>query len=63
MLAKKKLARNATKVGLRMNKDKSKTMRNHWQTADPVRLGEQDIQEVIGFTYIRAKVKNKWKKS
>ena len=34
-----------------MNKDKSKTMRNNCQTADPVKLGEQYIKEVTGFTY------------
>ena len=36
-----------------MNKDKRKTMRNHWQT---VRLGEQYIEEETEFTYLRAKV-------
>ena len=34
------LARNAAKVGLHVNKDKAKTMRNNCQTADPVKLGE-----------------------
>ena len=40
-----KLVRNAAKVGLHVNKDKTKTMRNNCQTADPVKLGEQDIEE------------------
>ena len=41
-----KLFRNAAKVGLHVNKDKPKTMRNNCQTADPVRLVEQGIEEV-----------------
>ena len=40
-----KLVRNAAKVGLHVNKDKTKTMRNNCQTADPVKLGEQDIED------------------
>ena len=51
-----KLARNAAKVGLHVNKDKIKTMRNNGQTADPVKLGEQDIEDVTEFTYLGAKV-------
>ena len=35
-----RLVRNAAKVGLLFNKDKTKTMRNNCHTADPVRLGE-----------------------
>ena len=31
-------------------------MRNNGQTADPVKLGEQDIEDVTEFTYLRAKV-------
>ena len=51
-----KLVRNAAKVGLHVNKDKTKTMRNNCQTADPVKLGEQDIEDVTEFTYLGAKV-------
>ena len=47
-----KLVRNTAKV----NKDKTKTMRNNCQTADPVKLGEQDIGDVTEFTYLGAKV-------
>ena len=35
-----KLVRNAAKIGLHVNKDRTKTMRNNCQTADPVRPGE-----------------------
>ena len=31
-------------------------MRNNCQTADPVKLGEQDIEDVTEFTYLGAKV-------
>ena len=55
-----KLVRNAAKVGLPFNKDKTKTMRNNCQTADPVKLGEQDTEDVTEFTYLGAKV-TKWK--
>ena len=51
-----KLVRNAAKVGLHVNKDKTKTMRNNCQTADPVKLGEQDTEDVTEFTYLGAKV-------
>ena len=51
-----KLVRNASKVGLHVNKDKTKTMRNNCQTAHPVKLGEQDIEDVTEFTYLGAKV-------
>ena len=51
-----KLVRNAAKVGLHVNKDKTKTMRNNCQTAHPVKLGEQDIEDVTEFTYLGAKV-------
>ena len=51
-----KLVRNAAKVGLHVNKDKTKTMRNNCQTVDPVKLGEQDIEDVTEFTYLGAKV-------
>ena len=51
-----KLVRDAVKVGLHVNKDKTKTMRNNCQTADPVKLGEQDIEDVTEFTYLVAKV-------
>ena len=51
-----KLVRNAAKGGLHVNKDKTKTMRNNCQTADPVKLGEQDIEGVTEFTYLGAKV-------
>ena len=51
-----KLVRNAAKVGLHVNKDKTKTMRNNCQTADPGKLGEQDIEDVTEFTYLGAKV-------
>ena len=33
-------------------------MRNNCQTADPVKLGEQDIEDVTAFTYLGAKVTN-----
>ena len=42
-----KLVRNAAKVGLHVNKDKTKTIRNNCQTADSVKLGEQNIEYVI----------------
>ena len=48
-----KLVRNAAKVGFHVNKDQTKTMRNNYQTAYPVKLGEQDLTE---FTYQGAKV-------
>ena len=51
-----KLVRNATKVDLHVNKDETKTMRNNCQTADRLRLGEQDIKDVTEFTYLGAKV-------
>ena len=51
-----KLARNAAKVGLHVNKDKTNTMRNNCQTADAVKIGEQDIEDVTEFTYLGAKV-------
>ena len=51
-----KLVRNAAKVGLHVNIDKTKTMRNNCRTADPVKLGEQDIEDVTEFTYLGAKV-------
>ena len=43
-----KLVRNAAKVGLHVNKDKSKTMRNNCQTADPFRLGERNRVYIPG---------------
>ena len=51
-----KLVRNAAKVGLHVNKDKTKTMRNNCQPADPVKLGEQGIEDVAEFTYLGAEV-------
>ena len=51
-----KLVRNAAKVGLHVNKDKTKTIQNNCQTADPVKLEEQDIEDVTEFTYMGAKV-------
>ena len=51
-----KLVRNAAKVGLHVNKDKTKTMRNNCQTAAPVKLGEQDTEDVTEFTFLGAKV-------
>ena len=39
-----------------MNRDKTKTMRNNCQTADPIRIGEQYIEEVSYFTLLDAKV-------
>ena len=42
----KKLVRNAAKVGIHINEDKTKTMRNNCQTEDPVRLGEHCIEDV-----------------
>ena len=40
-----------------MNRDKTKTMRNNCQTADPIRIGEQYIEEVSYFTLLDAKVR------
>ena len=51
-----KLVRNVAKDGLHVNKDKTKTMRNNCQTADPVKLGEQDIEDVTEFTYLGTNV-------
>ena len=51
-----KLVRNVAKGGRHVNKAKTKTMRNNCQTADPVKLGEQDIEEVIQFTYLGTNV-------
>ena len=51
-----KLVRNVAKDGLHVNKDKTKTMRNNCQTADPVKLGEQDIEYVTEFTYLGTNV-------
>ena len=48
------LVRNAAKVGFDVNKDK--TIRIDCQTTDPVKLGEQDIEDVTEFTYLGAKV-------
>ena len=53
-----KLVRNAANVGLHVNKDKTKKQSEttQCQTADPVKLGEQDIEDVTDFTYLGAKV-------
>ena len=51
-----RLVINGATVGLHVHKDKTKTRRNNCQTADPVRLGEQDIENVTEFTYLGAKV-------
>ena len=47
---------NAAKVGLHVNKDKTKTLRNNCQTADQVKLGEQDMEDITEFTYVGANV-------
>ena len=51
-----KLVRNAAKVGLHVNKDKTKTVRNNCQTAASVKLGGQDIEDVTEFTYLGTKL-------
>ena len=49
-------ARNAEKIGLQINTDKTKMLRNNSQTADPITIGGRDIEEVTEFTYLGAKV-------
>ena len=51
-----KLARNAEKIGLQININKTKMLRNNSQTADPITIGRKDIEEVTEFTYRGAKV-------
>ena len=50
------LARNAEKIGLQININKTKMLRNNSQTADPITIGGKDIEEVTEFTYLGAKV-------
>ena len=50
------LARNAEKIGLQININKTKMLRNNSQTADPITIGGRDIEEVTEFTYLGAKV-------
>ena len=50
------LARNAGKIGLQINTNKTKMLRNNSQTADPITIGGRDIEEVTEFTYLGAKV-------
>ena len=51
---KEELARNAGKMGYRSNK--TKTLRNNSQRADPITIRGRDIEEVIEFTYLRARL-------
>ena len=48
--------RNAGKIGLQTNINKTKMLRNNSQTADPITIGGRDIEEVTEFTYLGAKV-------
>ena len=50
------LARNAGKIGLQININKTKMLRNNSQTEDPITIGRRDIEEVTEFTYLGAKV-------
>ena len=50
------LARNAEKIGLQININKTKMLRNNSQTADPITIVGRDIEEVTEFTYLGAKV-------
>ena len=50
------LARNAEKIGLQININKTKMLRNNSQTVDPITIGGKDIEEVTEFTYLGAKV-------
>ena len=50
------LARNAGKIGLQININKTKMLRNNSQTANPITIGGRDIEEVTEFTYLGAKV-------
>ncbi|KAI0229748.1 hypothetical protein LSAT2_019819, partial [Lamellibrachia satsuma] len=50
------LARNAEKIGLQININKTKMLRNNSQTADPITIGGKVIEEVTEFTYLGAKV-------
>ena len=50
------LARNAGKIGLQINTNKTKMLRNNSQTADPITIGGRDIEEVTEFTYLGVKV-------
>ena len=50
------LARNAGKIGLQINTNKTKMLRNNRQTADPITIGGRDIEEVTEFNYLGAKV-------
>ena len=50
------LARNAEKIRLQINTNKTKMLRHNSQTADPITIGGRDIEEVTEFTYLGAKV-------
>ncbi|XP_041362130.1 uncharacterized protein LOC121378097 [Gigantopelta aegis] len=50
------LAKNVGSVGLKINTNKTKALRNNNQTADPITIGGRDIEEVTEFTYLGAKV-------
>ena len=50
------LAISAGKIGLKINTNKTKTLQNNSQTADPITIGGMDIEEVTEFTYLVAKV-------
>ena len=50
------LARNAEKIGLQININKTKMLRNNSQTADPITIGGKYIEEVTEFIYLGAKV-------
>ncbi|KAI0231053.1 hypothetical protein LSAT2_018566 [Lamellibrachia satsuma] len=50
------LARNAEKIGLQIDINKTKMLRNNSETADLITIGGKDIEEVTEFTYLGAKV-------
>ena len=50
------LARNAGKIGLKINTEKTNTLRNNSQTAHPMTIEGHIIEEVTQCTYLWAKV-------
>ena len=50
------VARNAGNIGLQINTNKTKMLRNNSQTSDHITIGGRDIEEVTEFTYFGAKV-------
>jgi len=49
------LARNAGKIGLIINPNKTKALKNNSQTADPIEIREHIIEEVTEFAYLKLK--------